>query len=82
MKGIIPRELEGVLESTEDTLGGAIRFVGTRVPVEALIDSISSGESIAEFLEGFPNVSRDQADRVLAWERREALKLLGLERAS
>jgi len=82
MKGIIPKELEDVLVSTEDTLGGAIRFAGTRVPVEALIDSIASGESLADFLNGYPNVTRDQANVVLAWEGKQALKILGLDRAS
>lgn len=35
-------------------------FAGTRVPVEALIDCLEGGESIDEFLEGFPTVSREQ----------------------
>ena len=82
MKLTIPAELEGVLVSTEDTLSGAIRFAGTRVPVQALIDSVSAGESVTEFLEGYPNVTREQADKVLDWEGKAALKLLGLERAS
>ena len=79
---IIPKELEGILESSEDTLSGAIRFVGTRVPVQALIDKIASGADIADFLEGFPNVSREQADAVVAWEHDQARRILGLERAS
>lgn len=48
---IIPEELKEVLVSTPDTLGGSVRFTGTRVPVQALIDTMDGG-SIEEFLEG------------------------------
>ena len=36
-------------------------FRGTRVPVQALFDYLESGETLAEFLEGFPSVTRDVA---------------------
>jgi uncharacterized protein (DUF433 family) len=78
----IPKELQGVLVSTEDTLGGTIRFAGTRVPVQALIDTIASGNSLEEFFGGFPNVTREQAEAVLVWEHDQARKILGLARAS
>jgi uncharacterized protein (DUF433 family) len=41
-------------------MGGAVVFAGTRVPVETLFDYLEAGDSIDEFLEGFPSVSRDQ----------------------
>lgn len=41
-------------------MGGTPVFVGTRVPVQTLLDYIESGESIDDFLAGFPSVSRDQ----------------------
>jgi uncharacterized protein (DUF433 family) len=78
----IPAELDGILVRTEDTLGGAIRFVGTRVPVQALIDTIAAGKGLEDFLEGFPNVRRDHALAVLNWEQLEMKRLLGIERAS
>jgi uncharacterized protein (DUF433 family) len=43
-----------------DVMGGAAVFAGTRVPVETLFDYLEAGESIDEFLEGFPAVSRGQ----------------------
>ena len=49
-----------VISSSPDVLGGTPVFVGTRVPVEALIDYLEGGDSIEEFLEGFPSVSREQ----------------------
>jgi uncharacterized protein (DUF433 family) len=41
-------------------MGGAVVFAGTRVPVATLFDYLEAGDSIDAFLEGFPNVSRDQ----------------------
>jgi uncharacterized protein (DUF433 family) len=50
-----------VIHSDPDILGGAPVFLGTRVPVRALIDYLSGGQPLAEFLEDFPTVSREQA---------------------
>jgi uncharacterized protein (DUF433 family) len=41
-------------------MSGAPVFAGTRVPVQTLIDCLEAGDSINDFLEGFPTVSRDQ----------------------
>jgi len=43
-----------------DIMGGAPVFCGTRVPVQTLLDYIEPDESIDQFLEGFPSVSRQQ----------------------
>ena len=43
-----------------DVLGGTPVFAGTRVPVQTLIDYIEGGETIDNFLEGFPTVTRAQ----------------------
>ena len=43
-----------------DIMGGAAVFAGTRVPVQTLFDYLEAGESIDDFLEGFPTVSRQQ----------------------
>jgi len=48
-----------------DILGGTPVFAGTRVPVQTLLDCLEAGESIDEFLEGFPTVSRDQVTAFL-----------------
>jgi uncharacterized protein (DUF433 family) len=58
-----------VIHSDPDILGGAPVFVGTRVPVRALLDYLEGGEPLyleggeplAEFLEDFPSVTREQA---------------------
>lgn len=41
-------------------MGGTAVFSGTRVPVQTLLDHIEAGETIDDFLVGFPSVSRDQ----------------------
>jgi uncharacterized protein (DUF433 family) len=41
-------------------MGGTVVFVGTRVPVQTLLDYLEAGDSIDEFLEGFPSVTRGQ----------------------
>ena len=47
-----------VVHSDPDILGGTPVFVGTRVPVQALIDYIEGGHSLEKFLDDFPTVSR------------------------
>ena len=78
----IPQELEGVLVTTEDTLGGSVRFKGTRVPVRALLDSIQAGHGLDYFLEGWPDVTQEQAIAVIRWETNRARETLGLEKVA
>lgn len=49
-----------VVSSSPDVMGGTPVFVGTRVPVQTLLDYLEAGDSIDEFLAGFPSVSREQ----------------------
>jgi uncharacterized protein (DUF433 family) len=50
-----------IIHSDLDTLGGEPVFVGTRVPVRTLIDYLAAGDTLEEFLDHFPTVSRKQA---------------------
>ena len=50
-----------VVHSDPDIPGGAPVFIGTRVPLRALIDYLGGGQPLDEFLEDFPTVSREQA---------------------
>jgi uncharacterized protein (DUF433 family) len=52
---------EQVVHTDPDILGGTPVFIGTRVPVQALIDYIEGGHPLADFLDDFPTVSREQA---------------------
>ena len=49
-----------VISCSPDVMGGTPVFAGTRVPVQTLLDYLEGGESIDDFLAGFPSVSRDQ----------------------
>ncbi|MCU0839232.1 MAG: DUF433 domain-containing protein [Rhodospirillales bacterium] len=41
-------------------MGGTAVFAGTRVPVQTLLDYLEAGETIDDFLAGFPSVTREQ----------------------
>ena len=49
-----------IVHSDPEILGGTPVFVGTRVPVDALIDFLEGGDTIEDFLENYPGVSRTQ----------------------
>jgi uncharacterized protein (DUF433 family) len=55
------RSNEGIVHSHPDILGGTPVFVGTRVPVKTLYDYLEAGDSLDEFLNDFPSVTREQA---------------------
>jgi uncharacterized protein (DUF433 family) len=54
-----------VISRSPDVMGGTPVFSGTRVPVQTLLDYLEAGESIDDFLGGFPSVSREQVIRFL-----------------
>ena len=64
---------EGVIHSDPGILGGTVVFVGTRVPVQSLFDHLEAGDSIDDFLEGFPSVRREQVLAVLEEFRKKPL---------
>jgi uncharacterized protein (DUF433 family) len=49
-----------VIKIDPEIMSGAPCFAGTRVPIQHLIDYLEGGDSIEDFLEGFPSVSREQ----------------------
>jgi uncharacterized protein (DUF433 family) len=51
---------EPIVSRSPEVMGGTVVFHGTRVPVETLLDYLEAGESINDFLEGFPSVTREQ----------------------
>jgi uncharacterized protein (DUF433 family) len=52
--------LSKVFHSDPEVMGGTPVFTGTRVPVQNLVDYLEGGESIDDFLAGFPTVKRAQ----------------------
>ena len=69
--------IPAVVHSDPDILGGVPVFVGTRVPLQNLIDALEGGESIEDFLEGFPTVTRSQAIAVIEAGQLKMLETVG-----
>ncbi len=67
-------DLKGIIHRDPEIMGGTPVFAGTRVPLQNLIDYLEGGESIDDFLDGFPSVQREQVIAVI-----EAAKLKMLE---
>ena len=66
---------ESVFHRDPEILGGTPVFRGTRVPIQNLFDYLAAGDSLDQFLDAFPAVSRDQA--VAALEQAEAAMVGG-----
>lgn len=66
-----------VVTSSPDIMGGTPVFAGTRVPVETLLDYLEGGESIEDFLEGFPSVHREQVIAFLEETKARVLAEVG-----
>ena len=64
---------QSVIVQDPDILSGQPVFRGTRVPFQALLDYLEGGDTLDEFLEQYPGVSREQA--VAALEEAKALLL-------
>ena len=56
---------ELLVNRSDEILGGTPVFAGTRVPVQTLFDYLQEGDSLDEFLDDFPAVSREHAVKVL-----------------
>jgi|GEM_PF-353081 len=63
--GIDQMRPDSVIVSDPEVMGGTPVFTGTRVPVECLIHHLSAGDALDDFLDGFPGVSRSQAEGFL-----------------
>ncbi|MEJ7870617.1 MAG: DUF433 domain-containing protein [Rubrobacteraceae bacterium] len=54
-----------VVSRDPEVMSGELVFAGTRVEVKTLIDYLKGGHTLGDFLEGFPTVSREQAEAYL-----------------
>ena len=66
---------ESVVHSDPEILGGTPVFVGTRVPLKNLTDYLAAGDSLDDFLDDFPSVTREQA--VAALEVARDIRIVG-----
>lgn len=60
-----PSEQTKIVSRDPEIMSGELVFAGTRVEVKTLIDYLKSGHPLDDFLEGFPTVSREQAEAYL-----------------
>ena len=60
-----PDRVSSVVSQNREILGGEPVFTGTRVPVKSLFDHLEAGDSIEQFLQGFPSVKREQVIALL-----------------
>jgi len=65
-----------IVSSSPEVMGGTPVFTGTRVPVQTLLDYLKAGESIDEFLDGFPTVTREQVISLLEIMERQITNMV------
>ena len=63
-----------IITCNKKILGGTPVFKGTRVPIKSLVDHLKAGDSLEDFLGGFPSVSREQAQVFLDLAQESLLK--------
>jgi uncharacterized protein (DUF433 family) len=61
---------------SSEIMGGALVFSGTRVPVQTLMDYLKAGESIDDFLDGFPTVTKKQVVTLLEEAEKQLVSLV------
>ncbi len=54
-----------IISVSSEIMSGTPVFAGTRVPIQTLLDYLKAGESIDDFLEGFPSVNKQQVITLL-----------------
>jgi uncharacterized protein (DUF433 family) len=64
-----------VIVQDPEILGGEPVFAGTRVPVKSLFDHLEAGDSIEDFLDGFPSVKREQVISLVEESKAHALAI-------
>ncbi len=67
----------GIVSRDPEVLNGDLAFAGTRVPVKNLVDYLAAGDTLEEFLDDFPGVSRDQAESYLRMSLRASEESVG-----
>ena len=67
-----------VIEIDANKVSGAPVFAGTRVPIRNLFEYLDGGDSLEDFLEGFPPVTREQAITVLEMAEHSLVKEISL----
>ncbi len=67
---------DSVVSISKEVMGGTPVFAGTRVPIQTLIDFLTAGDTIHEFIDGFPTVSREQVIEYLEQSEAQMLPMI------
>ena len=65
-----------IISASLEVMGGTPVFIGTRVPVQTLLDYLKAGESIDDFLDGFPTVTKEQVIALLEVAEKQLVGLV------
>jgi uncharacterized protein (DUF433 family) len=65
-----------IITSSPDIMSGTPVFTGTRVPIQTLLDYLKAGESIDDFLEGFPTVTKEQVIAFLEEAKEQIINMV------
>ncbi len=65
-----------IITVSPDVMSGTPVFAGTRVSVQTLLDYLKAGDSIDDFLDGFPTVKREQVIAFLEAAQAQILQLV------
>lgn len=66
-----------IVSRSPDVMGGTPVFAGTRVPIQTLLDYLEAGDTIDEFLAGFPPITRAQVIEFLESAKDRLLETTG-----
>ena len=73
-QGPMPKD-SSIISASPEIMGGTPVFAGTRVPIQTLLDYLKAGESIGDFLDGFPTVTKEQ---VISFLEEAGKQLVGM----
>lgn len=79
-QGLMLKE-SSIISASPEIMGGTPVFAGTRVPVQTLLDYLKAGESINDFLDGFPTVSREQVIALLEEAEKQLVGIVAYHEA-
>jgi uncharacterized protein (DUF433 family) len=74
LKKEVETMLKSIVNKDPEILGGTPVFVGTRVPVRILFEHLEAGDSLDDFLDSFPTVSRKQATQLLDFAMKQIIE--------
>jgi uncharacterized protein (DUF433 family) len=65
-----------IISASLEVMGGTPVFAETRVPIQTLLDYLKAGESIDDFLDGFPTVNREQVIALLEEAEKQLVSMV------